>query len=314
MNDIVDNIETDINIFADDTSLIECMFDPVISTQKINRDLETLSTWASQWLMVFNIDKTVLMTFSYKKHRNLPQVKFRGVQLPDSATHTHLGLTLSSNMSWDAHVDRVCMKAGRFNNILRRLKFVLPRSSLDTLYKVKIRPVIEYANVVYDNCSVRLSNKLERLQLQSARICTGALRNSNSTKLLQEVGWDPLTIRRKWHKLCLFYKMSNSLVPPYLASRCPPRVSTLSRYPLRNSRSLQLVKCRTSSYKNSFIPSTTSNWNGLDPDIRSSPSLRVFKSKLFEQSKYPKPASYYSIGNRRENIDFTLACVLVLAH
>jgi ribonuclease P/MRP protein subunit RPP40 len=305
MNDIVDNIQCDINLFADDTSLLQRIDDPVLSTEKINIDLRTLTAWASQWLMTFNVQKTILMTFSYRKLNELPSVFFGGVQLPEAKQHTHLGLTLSNNMSWDAHVDRVCTKVGRLNNILRRLKFVLPRTSIDTLFKVKVRPAIEYANVLYDSCTRKLANKLERLQLESARTCTGGLRHTNTIKLLKEVGWEPLFVRRQWQKLMLFYKMINNMVPAYLNSLCPPRVSTISRYRLRNSDSLQLIRCRTSRYKNSFIPSTVKSWNNLDPVLRNKPTINSFKSNLLAQNAYPKPPSHFSHGNRTEAIHHT---------
>ena len=190
MNDIVDNISCDINLFADDTSLLEVMSDPVRNTENLNRDLQTLSAWAAQWLMYFNVLKTVLMTFSLKRQTHCPPVMFDGTPLPETKTHTHLGLTLTTNLSWDAHIDRLITKAGKYNNILKRLKYLLPRATIDTLYKTKIRPILEYANEIYDNCSIKYSNKLERFQVVTARICTGCPLFTDSRKLLLEVGWE----------------------------------------------------------------------------------------------------------------------------
>ena len=95
------------------------------------------------------------------------------------------------------------------------------------------------------------------------------------------------------------------MVPEYLNSLCPSLVSTVSRYPLRNSNSLQLIRCRTSGYKNSFLPSSVKAWNALDPSIRNMPTLNSFKSKLISQTACQKPPSHYSHGNRSEAIHHT---------
>ena len=59
INDIVDNLETSPFLFADDTSLMQPILEPVAdSFDKINRDLERLSEWAAQWRVTFNAKKT----------------------------------------------------------------------------------------------------------------------------------------------------------------------------------------------------------------------------------------------------------------
>ena len=45
MNDIIDEIESDILIFADDTSLFASGSDPIITAAQLNRDLERISTF-----------------------------------------------------------------------------------------------------------------------------------------------------------------------------------------------------------------------------------------------------------------------------
>ena len=56
---------------------------------------------------------------------------------------------------------------------MRRLKYELDRKSLETMYKSFIRPLLEYADVIWDNCTQQKTNKLELIQLESARISSG---------------------------------------------------------------------------------------------------------------------------------------------
>ena len=91
---------------------------------------------------------------------------------------------------------------------MRKFKYmyihVLDRKSLETIYTVFIRPILEYADVIWDNCTQQGKNELEKIQLEAARIATGATKVSVQ-KLYDETRWKSLETRRKKHKLVLFY-------------------------------------------------------------------------------------------------------------
>ena len=57
MNDITDDLESDILIFADDTSLFASGLDPAETADILNRDLEKISIWATKWKVTFNAKK-----------------------------------------------------------------------------------------------------------------------------------------------------------------------------------------------------------------------------------------------------------------
>ena len=57
INDLVDNISSEAKLFADNTSLFTVVYDIDIAANKLNRDLEIISTYAYQWKMQFNPDK-----------------------------------------------------------------------------------------------------------------------------------------------------------------------------------------------------------------------------------------------------------------
>ena len=56
---------------------------------------------------------------------------------------------------------------------MRRLKYDLERKALETIYKSFIMPLLEYADVILDNCTQQNKNELELIQLEAARISTG---------------------------------------------------------------------------------------------------------------------------------------------
>ena len=69
INDIVNNIDATINLFADDTSLYLIVDSPITCSDTLNKDLETIHSCANKWLINFNANKTESVIFSRKLHK-----------------------------------------------------------------------------------------------------------------------------------------------------------------------------------------------------------------------------------------------------
>ena len=67
--------------------------------------------------------------------------------------HKHLGLLFSSNGTWHDHINQITSKAWTRINVMRKLKFFLDRKSLQTIYFTFIRPILEYSDIILDNCT-----------------------------------------------------------------------------------------------------------------------------------------------------------------
>ena len=139
-------------------------------------------------------------------------------------THKHLGVIISDKCDWQAHLEYIQAKAWSRVHLLRSLKVVLDRKSLQTMYFSFIRPILEYADVVWDNCTQQQMNDLEKIQIEAGQIVSGATKLVALDRLYQELRWLKFSERRKLHRLFLFYKMENGLGPDYLAELIPPRV------------------------------------------------------------------------------------------
>ena len=135
-------------------------------------------------------------------------------------------LFFSNDCSWHNHIEHIKTKAWNRINVMRKLKFKLYRRSLQIIYFSFIRPLLEYADVVWNNCAQYKSNELEKIQNEAARIVTGATKLASINSLLLETGWETLSSRRNKHKLTFFYKMQNDLSPDYLCSLEPPTVGS----------------------------------------------------------------------------------------
>ena len=99
--------------------------------------------------------------------------------IEDVTVHEHLGLTLSSNLSWRAHILKIHQKASKKLNLSKPLKYNLSCYTLEVLFKSLVRLSLKYANVVWDGCSESDSNLLQSLQIEGARVVSGALKGTN---------------------------------------------------------------------------------------------------------------------------------------
>ena len=102
INDITSDLSSDCFLFADDTSLLEIVNEtPEKSAVKLNNDLSTISKWSQQWLVTMNASKTRTITFTVKKKKAFhPTLRMNGKTIDEVFSHTHLGLNLTSNLSW----------------------------------------------------------------------------------------------------------------------------------------------------------------------------------------------------------------------
>ena len=54
---------------------------------------------------------------------------------------------------WHHHIKYISENAWGRVNVMRKLKSKLDRKSLETIYTAFIRPLLEYGDVIWDNCS-----------------------------------------------------------------------------------------------------------------------------------------------------------------
>ena len=304
INDIVTDIGSNIRLFADDTSLYIIVDNPTTAADYLNMDLIKISRWAATWLVTFNPTKTEALLFSRKLNRpQHPPLLMQNHQISEVEFHKHLGLYLSNDCTWHYHINYIKEKAWFRINIMRKLKFKLDRKSLETIYTTFIRPLIEYGDVIWDNCTQYEKQELDKIQNEAARIATGTTKLVSLHSLYNEICWESLECRRNNHKLTLFYKMVHNITPLYLSSLIPQSVNTISRYNLRNSNDLQTIDARTNQFYMSFLPSSVRAWNNLSVDVQQCDSVASFKR--FLQKDNPKVPQHFYSGCRKNQILLT---------
>jgi hypothetical protein len=290
-----------IRLFADDTSLFVEVDEPAEAAGILNDNLQQIQDWADKWLVSFSPPKTKELLISNKAPRDHPPLFLNNEEITRVKHHKHLGVHLSDNLSWKKHAEETANKANRCLGILRPLKFILDRASLETLYKSFIRPILEYADIVWDAPDAHRHGLdiLERVQTEAARIVTGATARCSTDKLYKEVGWEKLSLRRRLHRTTMMYKIMTGLAPETLLDKIPNRVEARTRYRLRNRGDLEVPFTRLVTYTQSFFPTAARLWNELSNAIVNSPSVAAFKHNYLKATPRPKANPLTYRGERR---------------
>ena len=93
-------------------------------------------------------------------------------------------------------MDDLIGKVSSMADVLKKLKYTIDRKSLETIYFTFIRPKLEYACLVWDNCSGKDSDLLDSFQMDMARIVCGARKGTSHKAIFDELGWESLSDHR----------------------------------------------------------------------------------------------------------------------
>nr|CAH7718598.1 unnamed protein product [Callosobruchus chinensis] len=178
-------------------------------------------------------------------------------------------------MIWHEHVSSIATAAGKkLGHLFRARKYFSP-SNLLTLYKVQIRPSLEYCSHIWGAAAPTTLSILDAVQRRAIRL----IGDPALTCHLQ-----PISHRGAVGDLSVFYRYSNGfccseltsiILPLSKPARCTR--GTSSSHP----KAVVLHTSRTERYDRTFIPRVSRAWNGLPGDVPVEPaSVGLFKSRV----------------------------------
>ena len=182
INDLTDNISSEMRLFADDSSLFTRVEGVDLTHEKLVKDLQTITNWGYQWKMVFIPDITkqaIEVLFSVKKKKPVhPELLFNGITVSREDHTKHLGVYLDSELSFSKHIREAVMKATKGVSLLKYLSKYVSRKVLDLSYKLYVRPHLDYG---------------EQVQYIAALLVSGCWHGINPEMLYDELGWESFT-------------------------------------------------------------------------------------------------------------------------
>ena len=92
INDIEKDLESEILIFADDTTLLTFGANSLETSNTLNRDLVKISNWAKTWKVKFGADKSRTVVFTNKTPQVSPPIVLNSDPIKQVEIHKHLGI------------------------------------------------------------------------------------------------------------------------------------------------------------------------------------------------------------------------------
>ena len=179
------------------------------------------------------------------------------------------------------HVQDIVTKAGKRVDILAFLMYRLDRNTLEIIHKTLIRSILEYGDVLFCNMAEEQSQMIALVNKRAGSIISGAIRDTSSNIIYNELGWVTMESRRKFHRLVTLHKIINGKTPDYLRN-CPAIVR---------------------------------DWNAPSPNVRNIVDHEKLREALAKEM--PCRNKLYSYGHRKTSILHTrirMGCSALTGH
>ena len=206
------------------------------------------------------------------KHASDFKVSSRGQDIDFSESITALGIRINENLTFDMHVNNICLKASQQISALQRLTGLLDLPSRKASYNSFIVSNFNYCPLVCFFTSRASITKIQKLRF--------VLKDSISDydTLLSKGGVDSFRISSLKTMGVEIYKILNGMNPEYLS---PLFSISTTLYNLRdNNKLIQPIKRTTTYGIKSLAYYGTHLWNLLPLDVKGAITLNNFKTLM----------------------------------
>ena len=175
INDIKNSTSLSVLCFADDTTVSYSSHDIPNLYNTMNNELEALNQWFRANKLCLNVNKikyiiyrpnTInLLTTNIQIKINDQPIERIGNNMNNKA-FKFLGIHIDENITWKSHINYICTKISPSNYIINKVKNVLPKFCLLTLYQSIIQCHINYGLHLWGS-----SSSIERITKLQKNLC-----------------------------------------------------------------------------------------------------------------------------------------------
>lgn len=250
-----------------------------ILLDKLQFSINKLVEWTDKWLLRFNSDKCNVLYLGKNNPKHKYYIKEGDTisELSETTCEKDLGVFVDPLLSFNFHVSTTIKKARRMSGLIIRNISCKSPEIMVPLFIALIRPIIEYANVVW--CPFNKYNiiKLEKVQQQFTKRINGMYKLSYPDRLIK-LKLPSLEYRRLRGDLIETYKIINNIYDPLTTvSLLTLDSNTRTR---TNGYKLKKTRSKRKPYGDFFTNRIVNKWNRLPKQIVQADSLNTFKNKL----------------------------------
>ena len=216
INTILHTLHTDVkgSLYADDLVIYHTSRIVRTSSRLLQNTIQRLEDWARNVGLKFSPMKSEVVHFwrdiKGGATRDYPTLKLYNKEIPTKDTTKFLGMILDRGLNFESHIQSLKGETYRALNILRMvsgINFGADRKTLMRLYWAVGRSKLEYGSQVYSSAKPSTLKKLDPVNNEALRICTGAFRSSPAVSLQVEAGSPPLDLQREEQLLKYLLKL-----------------------------------------------------------------------------------------------------------
>lgn len=224
-----------------------------------------------------NVSKTKVVSFTTKQTPITNHYTLNEKQVENVSNFKYLGVHLTSDLSWNLHIDTVTSNAYKTLGFIRRnLHFANSDTQL-LAYNTLVRSKLDYASQIWNPHQAYLINKIESLQNKSARFITKIYsRTSSINEIKKSLKLPSLQSRRLFSLLSLFHNLYHN--DSQLSALIKPAHRIFAR--LDHEFKLEPLFARTNLFLHSPLVLAVSHWNQLPGDIVCIKNHEEFTHKL----------------------------------
>ena len=215
------------HMYADDTQLLySCKCEHVNTTiRDINMDLDEISKFSKKNCLRLNADKSKFIIIGSRQNlKKLKNIQMDQVKIDDKVIEReyeakNLGVTFDEELTWTRHVNLSVAKAyGKLKHGYRFKNFLNESSKLN-LTETYILSQLNYGDIILQNLTVSLQDKIQKLQNRCVRFTFGLRKFDHISGFIKNKNILNMRNRRMLHSLTLMFKIKNQKAPGYLCNR-----------------------------------------------------------------------------------------------
>jgi hypothetical protein len=276
-NDLVEVLINHGFLYADDTNIVSILPNstPIPSHPYLQLDIDNIFKWTQLWETPLNFEKCFSMHICRPGSHIAPEYTINDIPIQSCKTIKNLGITISYDLSWSHHVQKLASESMFHVHQLHRALQSPSPPTISKLYKSIIRPKLEYANIIWPLTKESDIRTLEKIQRKASK--WGCLRHRSYHSRLNLLNLTSLNDRRVRQDCIQLYKHFSKIQP--ISWINPPFIVTSGRGH-QFKYSCESAKHHTFPPRYSFLTNRAcQHWNSLPTTVVSAVSVSVFKTE-----------------------------------
>ena len=204
INDLPSVINCDISLYADDTLLYQRVNNND-DAKVFQSNINAIHNWSVQWKMPFNESKCHVIAFGSQLF--LPPYLLGREILRWANSTKYLGVIMQSDLKFEQHISKKSDQASRVLGSIKHTLHDAPRHGRLLAYTSLCRPILEYADSVWDPSQAKTIHSIEMIQNRAVRFICGIGGRHGVSNAKSELGLESLETRRRYHRVSLLLKV-----------------------------------------------------------------------------------------------------------